>query len=63
MMHEKIVLKFRNETDTAETYMLNAKDIQHRHNQTLARIIAAWKPDVKNTKENAADVKVSFSQV
>ena len=60
MMHEKIVLEYRHMTDTAETVMLNAKMIQHRHNETLACIVAAWKPEVNHPKDNTVDIKVSL---
>jgi hypothetical protein len=60
MMHEKVVLEYRHMTDTAETVMMNAKMIQHRHNGSLTRIVKAWKPDVNHPKDNAADLKVSF---
>jgi hypothetical protein len=47
-------------TDTPETYTLGVKDIQHRHNETLTRIVAAWKSNISNPKDNTVDIKVSF---
>jgi hypothetical protein len=60
MMHERIVAQFRSKTNTAETAALNMKEIQARHNETLACIVRSWKPKVKNPKDNAVDVRVSF---
>jgi hypothetical protein len=60
MMHESIVTEFRNKTNTSETAALNMKEIQARHNETLASIVRSWKPKVKNPRDNAADIRVSF---
>jgi hypothetical protein len=60
MMHERIALEFRHMTDTPETYTLGVKDIQHRHNETLTRIVAAWKSNISNLTDNAIYIKVSF---
>jgi hypothetical protein len=60
MMHERIVAQFRSKTNTTETTALNMKEIQARHNETLACIVRSWKLKVKNPKDNAIDVRVSF---
>ena len=60
MIHERIVTEFRSKTKTAATVGLNMREIQTRHNETLTCIVRSWKPKVKNPKDNAMDVRVSF---
>jgi hypothetical protein len=60
MLQEKICLKYREETGALDATLLNAKQIQNRHNETLAQIVEIWKPVVDKPKDIATDLMVYF---
>jgi hypothetical protein len=60
MLHEKIIVRYREQIFVNDVALLSGQEIQKQHNERLTEVVREWKPAVDKPKDNASDMKATY---